>query len=123
MASPENDVPAETGEKKAKVRTHTPRPDELSRETFEFISAIDEYKRRHMRSFLEDREVLLVMHELGYRRDGHRQHEPSENELAEYGQARQRYRREEGRLFPTWSEVFDLLTGLGYHRGASETAA
>ena len=46
--------------KKLKVRTHTPRPDELSRECFEFIAAVDHYKRSHMRSFLEDREVLAL---------------------------------------------------------------
>src|SRR5262245_13311990 len=89
------------------VRTHTPRPDELSRETFEFIAAIDTYKRKHMRSFLSDREVLLVLAGLGYGKQPNAP-EPSEAELAEYAAARARYRAEHGRLFPTWSEVFQL---------------
>lgn len=104
------------------VRTHTPRPDELSRETFEFIAAIDEYKRKHMRSFLSDREVLGVLRTLGYGRESAGP-EPSEAELAEYAGARTRYRTEHGRLFPTWSEVFQLLLELGYQREEPRNAA
>jgi hypothetical protein len=104
------------------VRTRTPRPDELSRETFEFIAAIDEYKRTHMRSFLSDGEVLGVLHRLGYGRD-RASAPPSEVELAEYAEARARYRAEKGRLFPTWSEVFQLLLDLGYRRQEPRNAA
>jgi hypothetical protein len=104
------------------VRTHTPRPDELSRETFEFIAAIDEYKRKHMRSFLSDREVLTVLRSLGYE-TGSSASEPSEADLAAYAQARTRYRAEHGRLFPTWSEVFQLLLDLGYRRQDPRSAA
>lgn len=108
--------------KKLAVRTHTPRPDELSRETFEFISAIDDYKRRHMRSFLGDREVLVVMRELGYSVPGAPE-EPGESEEKAYAAARARYRVEKGRLFPTWSEVFGLLMELGYTRDEDETSS
>ena len=66
---PESETP-EPETKKIRVRTHTPRPDELTRETFEFITAVDEYKRRHMRSFLNDPEVLEILHDLGYRLPG-----------------------------------------------------
>ncbi|MSR61905.1 MAG: hypothetical protein EXS08_05620 [Planctomycetes bacterium] len=104
------------------VRTHTPRPDELSRETFEFIAAIDEYKRKHMRSFLSDREVLAVLRTLGYGR-ADAGAEPSAGELAEYADSRARYRTEHGRLFPTWSEVFQLLLDLGYQRREPRSAA
>jgi hypothetical protein len=104
------------------VRTHTPRPDELSRETFEFIAAIDDYKRKHMRSFLSDREVLSVMRTLGYGRRSSGA-EPSETELSEYAASRARYRAEQGRLFPTWSEVFELLLELGYQREEPRSAA
>jgi hypothetical protein len=104
------------------VRTHTPRPDELSRETFEFIAAIDEYKRKHMRSFLSDREVLGVLHSLGYG-NAAASSEPSEADLAAYAAARTRYRAEHGRLFPTWSEVFQLLLDLGYRRQEPRNAA
>jgi hypothetical protein len=104
------------------IRTHTPRPDELSRETFEFIAAIDEYKRKHMRSFLSDREVLMVLAGLGYGRKGAAS-EPGADELAAYADSRARYRAEHGRLFPTWSEVFQLLLELGYERQEPRNAA
>ena len=111
--------------KKPRVRTHTPRPDELTKETFEFITAVDEYKRRHMRSFLNDTEVLEILHDLGYRSPDAESlgRTPTEGQLADYAAARKRYRIEQGRLFPTWSEVFELLRGLGYRRHERESAA
>lgn len=115
-------TPADPDDSKPWVRTHTPRPDELSRETFEFISSIDEYKRKHMRSFLSDREVLGVLRGLGYGRSGGSA-EPSEGDLAQFAAARARYRAEHGRLFPTWSEVFQLLVELGYEREEPRNAA
>ena len=116
--SDENDT------EKLQIRTHTPRPDELTRESFEFIAAIDQYKRRHMRSFLDDAEVLHVLASLGYARTDQAGQAPSlEAQVAAYGAAKSRYRTEEGRLFPTWSEVFELLLGLGYQRADREHAA
>ncbi|MEM7305722.1 MAG: hypothetical protein AAF682_03585 [Planctomycetota bacterium] len=100
------------------VRTRTPRPDELSREAFEFITAIDDYKRVHMRSFLDDAQVLTVAHELGWYPGGSpaRSIAPKKDELAAYAKARETYRKDQGRLFPSWSEVFELLMALGYER-------
>ena len=49
--------------------------------------------------------------------------EPSESELADYAHARARYRAEHGRLFPTWSEVFQLLVDLGFQRQEPRNAA
>jgi hypothetical protein len=103
------------------VRTHTPRPDELSRECFEFIAAIDEYKRRHLRSFLSDREVLGVLISLGYAHSS-AGGTVGPGELERYAAARARYRTEHGRLFPTWSEVFQLLLELGYQRAERDSA-
>ena len=122
---PESEKPVEPPKKKVRVRTHTPRPDELTRETFEFISAVDEYKRAHMRSFLKDEEVLAILHDLGYRPPGRTAacREPDEEQLAAYAAARKRYRIEQGRLFPTWSEVFELLRELGYARVDERDAA
>lgn len=109
---------------KLEVRTHTPRPDELTRESFEFIAAIDQYKRRHMRSFLDDGEVLAVLASLGYELAGTPAGAaPGEPQIAAYAAAKSRYRIDEGRLFPTWSEVFELLLSLGYRRGGREDAA
>lgn len=109
--------------KKPEVHTHTPRPDELSRETFEFIAAIDEFKRRRMRSFLEDKEILHVLHELGYARALLEDDDDIARELIDFAAERERYRREKGRLFPTWSEVFQLLLELGYERRDESSAA
>jgi len=125
MTSPKDSAqPADEKKKrtKLKVRTHTPRPDELSRECFEFIAAVDHYKRGHMRSFLEDREVLEIFFDLGWSRPDA---EPvvTDDQLADYAASRLRYRVEQGRLFPTWSEVFDLFMGLGYKREEKDNAA
>ena len=118
MTSPQN--PSDSNEKKASpkkrnVRTHTPRPDELSSETLQFITAVDQYKRSNMRSFLEDCEVIEIILALGYRLIAEVE-EVTEEQLSAYAEARQRYRDEEGRLFPTWSEVFKILSKLGYER-------
>lgn len=116
MSSPEH-------KKKPVVRTRTPRPDELTRETFEFIAAIDDYKRRHMRSFLDDREVLEVLFDLGYRDAAQGEvRDASEGQLEAFSAERYRYRMEKGRLFPTWSEVLDLLLGLGWKRSTDRAA-
>ncbi len=120
LRKPSEDVEA----KKQLVRTHTPRPDELSHETFEFISAVDQYKRRHLRSFLDDEEILAILHELGYRRESATGAQVQlAEELADLASARLHYRVEKGRLFPTWSEVFELLLALGYHREERPSAA
>ncbi|MFT7540461.1 MAG: hypothetical protein ACI9K5_001422 [Gammaproteobacteria bacterium] len=127
-SSPEDTTPHEpesaTAESQAPrtpkrvVKTHTPRPDELSKETFEFIAAIDDYKRNHMRSFLDDIEILNILYSLGY---GHPEFEATpdnadDEQIERFQDARQRYRDEAGRLFPTWSELFTILTELGYSR-------
>ena len=123
---PDNSTPADDDrpakKPKRNVRTHTPRPDELSHEVFEFIAAVDQYKRRHMRSFLEDQEVLEILLELGYMRKGCASG-VTDAQLADFAEARLVYREEEGRLFPTWSELFELLTGLGYERIEKDPAA
>jgi hypothetical protein len=116
--APGTDSPAAKGPPRRPYRTHTPRPDELSRETFEFITAIDEYKRRHMRSFLGDDEVIEILLSLGYglAKEAEERQDASDDEVHAFVDARERYRHEEGRLFPTWSEVFQLLLDLGYVR-------
>ena len=113
-SSPSNPNP---GDGTAHIHTRTPRPDELSREAFQFIAAIDEYKRKHLRSFLDDAQVLAVAHELGwFPKKSRRRGAPTKDEIARYAAARDAYRKESGRLFPNWSEVFSLLQDLGYTR-------
>lgn len=34
----------------------------------------------------------------------------------EFMQAMQSYKKDSGRMFPTWSEVLEVLKGLGYHK-------
>jgi len=104
--------------KKRKVRTRTPRPDELSVEAFEFIAAVDKYKRKHMRSFLTDAEVIEVLLSLGYAlgEDAEVILHATPEEIEAFIEVREKYRNEKGRLFPSWSEVYDLLLELGYKR-------
>jgi hypothetical protein len=40
----------------------------------------------------------------------------------EFMQAMQEYKRRSGRMFPTWSEVLEVLTGLGYEKAAGPAA-
>lgn len=114
-SDPQDNAPQDAEPKKRVVRTHTPRPDELSSETLQFITAVDEYKRAHMRSFLEDSEVIEIILSMGYRLVAEVE-EVTREQLDAYAGARKRYRDEEGRLFPTWSEVFKILSDLGYER-------
>jgi len=114
MSSEKNPQDAKSKKKKLVVRTRTPRPDELSRECFEFITGVDDYKRRNMRSFLTDEEILQILFSLGYDLAG--QTSPTPSQLEAFAAARKKYRHEQGRLFPTWSEIYDLLAGLGYRR-------
>lgn len=118
MTPPKKKPQPTPGQGTAHVRTRTPRPDELTRETFEFIAAIDDYKRNHMRSFLDDVEVLGVAHDLGWfpTKGRGKGHAVSKAEQKAYAKARETYRLENGRLFPSWSEIFELLMGLGYER-------
>lgn len=38
----------------------------------------------------------------------------SSKDEQEFMEAMRRYREESGRMFPTWSEVLEVLRGLGY---------
>ncbi|MCA8980981.1 MAG: hypothetical protein H6831_06505 [Planctomycetes bacterium] len=58
-----------TGDTSAKKATPT-KPDEMSEEVLEFITAIDEYKRVHQRQFPNWSEVLEILKTLGYSRVG-----------------------------------------------------
>lgn len=51
----------------ARARKST-RPDEMSAEVMEFITAVDEYKRAHQRPFPTWSEVLEILKALGYQR-------------------------------------------------------
>lgn len=92
-------------------RTSPPRPDQLTEETVEFLTALDLYKRQEMRSFLRFEEIFPVLEQLGYRFEG------SQAELDEaFDAALDALREESGRLFPSWSEVFGVAIDLGWAR-------
>jgi len=50
----------------AKPKKNTLRPDEMSAEVIEFITAIDDYKRIYQRPFPSWSEVLDIVKNLGY---------------------------------------------------------
>ena len=49
-------------------RSASPRPDEMTPDVLEFITAIDEYKRSNRRPFPSWSEVLEILKTLGYSR-------------------------------------------------------
>ncbi len=58
------------GPKPAAKKPTPTKPDEMSGEVIEFITAIDDYKRIHQRPFPTWSEVLDILKELGYSRTG-----------------------------------------------------
>lgn len=98
-------------EPKPNRRTSPPRPDQLSTEVIEFLSAIDLFKRQAMRSYLEPDEMFPVLERLGYSFDG------DDGELERlFEEALQELRASSGRPFPNWSELFDVALELGWSR-------
>lgn len=67
-----NGTKADASAKSAKnAKKATPiKPDEMSEDVLEFITAIDEYKRVHQRQFPNWSEVLEILKTLGYARVG-----------------------------------------------------
>jgi len=58
-----------TGKAAAKGRAKTPtNPDSMSEEVIEFITAVDDYKRKNQRPFPSWSEILEVVKNLGYER-------------------------------------------------------
>lgn len=49
---------------------------DLTADEWEFLKAMERYQRRHHRRYPTWREVLLVLHALGYRKPGVRGQEP-----------------------------------------------
>jgi hypothetical protein len=41
----------------------------------------------------------------------------------EFMQAMQDYKKKSGRMFPTWSEVLEVLRGLGYEKAEAEASS
>ena len=89
-----------------------PRPDQMSPEVFEFVTAIDDYKRANMRSFLSLEEILDIFQTLGYRKEA----ATLENAMNHLADAIDAYKREHDRLFPSWSEIFEIATTAGWER-------
>jgi hypothetical protein len=83
----------------------------MTSETFEFVAAVDQYRRDSGKSFLQTADVLEILTLLSYVL-------PEEHGSAEeaYEVALTRYKEENARLFPNWSEVFGVILELGYER-------
>lgn len=105
---------ADTPQKPTPPRVKVARPDELTRETFEFIAAIDEFKRNNMISIVSLEDLLTISHSLGYSRH---KAGSGELELQQLQNEIDKYKKEKGRLFPNWSEIFGIMIDMGYtHR-------
>jgi hypothetical protein len=98
-------------ESKPSRRTSPPRPDQLSDEVIEFLTAIDLFKRQAMRSFLNPKEMFPVLESLGYVFEG----AAVDLEQA-FEEALDVLREESGRPFPNWSELYDVALELGWSR-------
>jgi hypothetical protein len=46
-------------------------------------------------------------------------HLDAEDAVLEFQQAMERYRRSSGRMFPTWSEVLEVLREIGYRKAGA----
>ena len=101
----------ETPKPPPRSRHRVARPDEFSKETFEFIAAIDGYKRTHMIAHVSLAQVLEILAGLNYKRS-----KCSKNELKLFEKAVDAYKKEHSRLFPNWSEIFQIVSELGYTR-------
>ena len=96
---------------KSPQRGRVARPDELSSDAFEFISAIDDFKRTRMVSIVTLEDVVGLLSELGYH-----PLEVHDSELADLEGAVEKYKKAHDRLFPNWSEAFGVLREIGYDR-------
>lgn len=85
----------------------------MSDETFEFLAAIDEAKRKWMIAHPSLSQVLDVLRGLGYGLPGNKT-KKSQLETLEAGLAA--YKKKHKRLFPNWSEVFSVAHSLGFER-------
>ena len=93
------------------VRHRVARPDELTKDTFEFIDAVDRFKRTHMISIVSNTQVLEILKGLGYEFDTGKR-----DELTVYEEAVDAYKAKHSRLFPNWSEIFEIVAEVGYTR-------
>ena len=109
MAVPGDREPAKASKRKATA----PRPDEMSPQVCEFLTAIDDYRRGNMRSFLSFQEILEVLRGLGY---SHVESLRDETAMDELAQAVEEYKQANERLFPSWSEIFTVAVKIGWER-------
>ena len=68
MSAKRKKSPSEDQAKKPPRKPPSPRPDEMTPDVLEFITAIDDYKRHKSRPFPNWSEILDILKELGYER-------------------------------------------------------
>lgn len=115
MSSIEDEQPDEHVAEGEHAGPQAVRPDEMSRELFAFLAAIDAYKRRTLKQQLLGEDVYHVLRELRY---APAQRTTVKNFAREYDAVLTRYRRERKRLFPTWGEIHALVQAMGWSRAA-----
>jgi hypothetical protein len=87
------------------------RRERLERRTTETTFAGDERRKAPRRKAERRRQIDPTTCERDY----------SENEIA-FMRAMDEYKRKSGRMFPTWSEVLEVLHSLGYRKVEEPTA-
>jgi hypothetical protein len=94
---------------------------DYSHDEVEFMTAIDNYKRKTGRMFPTCSEMLTVIASLGYTRIA----EVTDTEI-EFVAALDQYKKKNARMFPTCSEILEVIRALGYDKpfaSACELAA
>ena len=110
---PSNEAGKKPAPKKPAAKPAISKPDDMSQDTFEFLAAIDEAKRKLMIAHPSLAQVLDVLRELGYGLPGKR---AKKAQLSALESALEDYKKEHQRLFPNWSEVFHVARAAGFDR-------
>lgn len=82
----------------------------LAADVMEFLTAVDAFRRQTQKRQLGPAEILEVLGALGYANP--------RVKTKQLEQALAAYRAQHARLFPSWSEVFQVARGLGLARKA-----
>lgn len=101
---------------------------EMTPEQFEFVKAIELYKRRKNKPFPTWVDVLELVTMLGYRDVAKKTFHPDDAPLThvdltdlteqqvEFVRAVETYKRVNAKRFPTWTEVLEVVEQLGYRK-------
>jgi len=97
-------------------RPTAPRPDQMSNELCEFLTAIDDFRRAEQRSALSLEDVLVILSSLGYDQESRKADPHDADTIEVLVQAVETYKKDNERLFPNWSEIFRVARNVGWDR-------